>query len=291
MNGLKVSATPLLARLPQRRGLGIAALAIALMAPSAAFASAQISGSQQSVSVIAQNSSLKEILSALSQKFKLQFESSANLDKQISGAYRGSLQRVVSRLLEGYNFIITTNEDKVQVAVLGTENSRIASGASAQSGQNAAATPAATSDTGSASPHPSSPTTAVASAAIPVALIKSATSMPASSTASSSPPAPFELKVAQAPGPVPTPGPSTTSGPVPKPATSQMPMPTPSNNVPGISPSSPSGQGAALPMPTTSKPFPGMSGPTSQTPAASSPSGPASATAPTPTTPIRPTTK
>lgn len=109
MIGWKVSAMPVSAQPRQCRRLAAAALAIVLMAPAAAFASAQISGSQQAVSVDAQNTSIKEVLSALGQKFKLQLQSSANLDKPISGTYQGSLQHVVARLLEGYNFFIRTN--------------------------------------------------------------------------------------------------------------------------------------------------------------------------------------
>ena len=105
-----------------RRSSVVAALVAGLAAPSVtAMAAAQVSGSPQSVSVDAQNSSLKDILSALGKQFNIHYQSTANLDKQLSGTYEGSLRRVVARLLEGYNFIITTNQDMIEVTVLGTQ--------------------------------------------------------------------------------------------------------------------------------------------------------------------------
>lgn len=102
---------------------GASAVAICLaVAPAATFAAPQVSGSSQAVSINAQNSSIKDVLFALRQKFNLKFRSSANIDKQLTGTYQGSLLRVVTRLLEGYNFIIRSNQDRLEVTVLGTKN-------------------------------------------------------------------------------------------------------------------------------------------------------------------------
>jgi hypothetical protein len=107
----------------QRRFYIVGALAACVaIAPAPLFAAPKVSGSSQAVKIDAQNSSIKDVLSALGQKLNLQFQSSANLDKQLTGTYRGSLQRVVCRLLEGYNFIIRTNQGQLEVTVLGTQN-------------------------------------------------------------------------------------------------------------------------------------------------------------------------
>ena len=109
-----------------RRSFVAAVLVASLAAPSVtAMAAALVSGSPQNVSVDAQNSSLKDILSALGKQFNVHYQSTANLDKQLSGTYEGSLRRVVARLLEGYNFIITTNQDMIEVTVLGTQGLQI----------------------------------------------------------------------------------------------------------------------------------------------------------------------
>ena len=92
------------------------------VAPAVAVIAPQVNVSSETVSINAQNSSIKEVLFALRQKFDLQFQSSVNLDKKLTGTYQGSLLRVVSRLLQGYNFIIKSNKDRLEVTVFGTQN-------------------------------------------------------------------------------------------------------------------------------------------------------------------------
>jgi hypothetical protein len=104
-----------------------ALVACLAMASAAAFAAPRVSGSSDAVNINTQNSSVKDVLFALSQKFRLQLQSSANLDKQVTGIYRGSLLRVVSRLLEGYNYIIKSDQDRIEVTVLGTKNGPVGS--------------------------------------------------------------------------------------------------------------------------------------------------------------------
>ena len=252
MNTLMARAMSKSARSRQR--LGLAALVACLAAaPGVALASAQVSGTAQSVSVDAQNSTLKEVLSALGRNFHLQLQSSANLDKPISGTYHGSLQRIVARLLEGYNFIIQTNQGGLQVTVLGTQggpSTAVAAVASPSSGQ---ASPSRQTAAG-ARAVPSSPAPQIAAQA--KSTPKSSSSQASSSKSA---PPPFVFKVAEGPAPMPTPAPATTKGPMPGPATSQMPMPKPSSAMPSVSPPTATSS-AVLPVPTTSKPFPGFSG-------------------------------
>lgn len=119
-----VRAISTLAGLRRRQFCSVTALAACMaVAPAAAFAAPQVSGSSQAVSINAQNSSIKDVLSTLVQKFNLQFQSSTNLDKQLTGTYHGPLLQVVNRLLEGYNFIIRSNQDRLEVTVLGISGS------------------------------------------------------------------------------------------------------------------------------------------------------------------------
>ena len=101
---------------------GAATLAVLLaVAPTAALAIAEVSGSPQEVSIKAQNSSIEEILSALSREFHIQYHSSANLEKHLTGTYQGSLQRVLMRILEGHNFIVKANNGQIEVTIFGTQ--------------------------------------------------------------------------------------------------------------------------------------------------------------------------
>src|SRR5580704_15042215 len=144
-----------------RRSFVAAALVAGSAAPSTAMAAAQVSGSPQNVSVDAQNSSLKDILSALGKQFNIHYQSTANLDKQLSGTYEGTLRRVVARLLEGYNFIITSNQDMIEVTVLGTQSLQTGGAPSPITGSNAAAQSAQPSQETPTS-HPANPATVVA---------------------------------------------------------------------------------------------------------------------------------
>jgi hypothetical protein len=94
-----------------------AALAVA---PTSLLAEAQVQGTPEAVRIDTQNSSIEEVLTALGNAFELRYRSSANLAKQLSGTYEGSLQRVVARVLEGYDFVLRNNKGKIEITVLGT---------------------------------------------------------------------------------------------------------------------------------------------------------------------------
>ena len=255
-----------------RRSSVVAALVAGLAAPSVtAMAEAQISGSPQSVSVDAQNSSLKDILSALGKQFNVHYQSTANLDKQLSGTYEGSLRRVVARLLEGYNFIITTNQDMIEVTVLGTQTLQTGGAPSPITGSNAAAQPSQETPTS----HPANPATGVA----PSPSARVAEQHPGSTDRASSSPAPLPpFHVAEGPSLTPTPSDSPTAGPVLGPATSSAPEPKPSTAA-SVVPPMPVPATVELPMPTASKAFP-MSGETANPTPSAAPTAPPSPDAP-----------
>ncbi len=270
MKSLIVRANSVLTR-HRHRMCGSAALAIALVVPVVAFASARVSGSAQSVTVDAQNSSIKEILSVLTKQLNLQVRSSVDLDRQAAGTYQGSLPRVVARLLEGYNFIIKTNEQGIEVTVLGSQNDL--------STARAPGTPAGTY----IATHPSTPVESTASRVgkLPSSQALSIAQthhLAATGASRSSPdvaptrsavsnrdkpsdsaiPAP-SLDVAEASMRIPVPNSSNESGPVPRPGTTSLPSPkissAPSSLMP--IPTTPA-NAPVLPMPTSSTAFSGI---------------------------------
>jgi hypothetical protein len=250
-----------------RRSSVVAALVASLAAPPVtAMAAAQVSGSPQNVSVDAQNSSLKDILSALGKQFNVHYQSTANLDKQLSGTYEGSLRRVVARLLEGYNFIITTNQDMIEVTVLGTQGLQTGGAASPITGSNAAAQPSQETPT-SRSANP-----ALRAAPSPSARV--AEQHPGSTDNALSSPAPMPpFHVAEGPSLTPTPSDSPAAGPVLGPATASAPEPKPSSVAPPAPPM-PVPSTVELPMPTATTALP-MSGETANpTPSATSTAAP-----------------
>jgi hypothetical protein len=96
------------------------ALGIALaIAPTRARAETQVRGTPQAAVVEAQNATVGEILAALSDTFKVQFRSAANLDKRLSGTYAGTLEQVVSHILKGYDFVVKSGPAGLEITLLG----------------------------------------------------------------------------------------------------------------------------------------------------------------------------
>ena len=155
----------------------IMGLAVALvLAPTPLLAEAQIHGNPDAVRIDTQNSSIEDVLAALGKTFDLRYRSSANLAKQLSGTYEGSLQRVVARVLEGYDFVLRNNKGKIEITVLGARGAVPAAAvASATNSPKAApSTPAAPASAAppskaTADPAPGSPASTPDSKPIKVA--------------------------------------------------------------------------------------------------------------------------
>jgi hypothetical protein len=116
------------------------------IAPTPVLAEMQVRGSPEAVRVEARDTPVEEILAALSRVFGMHYQLSVNLDKRLSGTYVGSLPRVLTRILDGYNFVLKTDNGSIAVTVVGTPNA--AAAVPASSGpkvvrQPAAAAPAA----------------------------------------------------------------------------------------------------------------------------------------------------
>ena len=84
-----------------------------------ALAELQVRGSPEAVRIEAQDAPVEDILAALSRAFGMDYQLSINVDKRLSGAYVGSLPRVLTRILDGYNFILKTNNGSFTVTVVG----------------------------------------------------------------------------------------------------------------------------------------------------------------------------
>jgi hypothetical protein len=206
------------------------ALGIALaIVPTWARAETQIGGTPQAVVVEARNATVEEILVALTDTFKVQFRSAANLDKRLTGTYEGTLQQAVSRILKGYDFVVKSGQSGLEITLLGAGKPVAVIGTRAAA-KLAEATPAA-------APTPTA-TADNAGRVVPVPI--------------SGGPTP-QIRVAQGPAPIPTPpAPGAPPGPVPQLGSGPVPTPTPPQ--PGAAPTPmpplPAGSSAAVPAPT-----------------------------------------
>ena len=189
-----------------------AALSVALAtAPTSVLAEARVLGSQAAVTIEAQDSSIEEILTALSNKLGIRYRSTASLERRLSGAYVGPLPRVLKRVLDGYNFVVKTEGGTTTIAVFGALNAPTTARASFPS------------DVDLARPLPS------ASTAAPLPPIESAEPHPfpsAALPANGGAPAPVpELRQSAMPAPTPLASSSTGTLPLPGPEPSKATPP------------------------------------------------------------------
>jgi hypothetical protein len=98
-------------------------LSVALaIASTPVLAEIQVRGNPEAVTIEARDTSIEEALAALSRAFDMDYQSSVDLDKRLYGTYVGSLSRVVTRILQGYNFVLKTDNGSIAVTVVGTPN-------------------------------------------------------------------------------------------------------------------------------------------------------------------------
>ena len=96
-----------------------AILLAALFPAPFVWAEARITGNPDAVRVEARNAPVEEVMAALGTSFGLRYRSTVSSSRRITGTYEGSLQRVVTRLLDGYNFVMKTSPGGVEVMVYG----------------------------------------------------------------------------------------------------------------------------------------------------------------------------
>jgi hypothetical protein len=95
----------------------VAALACGLA--TSAVAEVRVEGNLNALRITAGGEPLSEILSAFGARFPVEYRTSVPLDAAINGAYSGSLSQVVSRLLDGYNYVIKQDSALTEILVFG----------------------------------------------------------------------------------------------------------------------------------------------------------------------------
>jgi hypothetical protein len=99
------------------RPLALAILAIFANAAPLAGAEIHVAGAAGAVQLEVNDATVDEALTALG-ALGLRYRTAVALDRRITGTYKGPLARIVSRLLQEYNFVVQTSSDGVQATVL-----------------------------------------------------------------------------------------------------------------------------------------------------------------------------
>jgi hypothetical protein len=195
-----------------------------------ALAELRVGGNANAVTIDAQNTPIREILDTLGKTFDVRFQSTANLEKQITGTYEGSLSKVLIRILEGYSVIMKTSKEGIQVTVLGTKN---ASGVAA-----AAVSPASTvavADTVAQAAPPALagnnaetplPTTASSNASMALMVVAEGPAPPVPTAGAPDSANTMQVRPSTVAPPTPVVGSSQAAFPIGKATTSLPPVPT-----------------------------------------------------------------
>ncbi len=112
--------------------------------PSYVFGEVRVEGEPDAVNLDVRDTSVADVLAALGGAFNLQVRSAANLNQQVTGIYKGPLNRVLTRLLREYDFVYVEGaEGRLEVVVLRAHGGGPAVGPAPQNpdSRTAAATP------------------------------------------------------------------------------------------------------------------------------------------------------
>jgi len=96
-------------------------LATALTCGLATIACAEVhvEGNPVAVRVTTSQDAIADVLSAFAATFNVQYRTAIPLDAAASKSYSGSFGQVISRLLDGYNYVIKKDQETIEIVVFG----------------------------------------------------------------------------------------------------------------------------------------------------------------------------
>jgi hypothetical protein len=107
------------ATLGKHGGLLVAVTALACALATTASAEIHVEGNLSALRVTTSGDMLSDVLSAFGALLPVKYRTSVPLDVEVDGAYSGSLSQVVSRLLDGYNYVIKQDSELTEIIVFG----------------------------------------------------------------------------------------------------------------------------------------------------------------------------
>jgi hypothetical protein len=102
------------------RTAGVLVLAI-LMTVNAfsACAEVRVEADARAVRVDASQASVADVLTALGPSFNVRYRTVMPLQGVVNGSYSGSVERVLSRVLDGYNYVLKRDKVGIEVLIIG----------------------------------------------------------------------------------------------------------------------------------------------------------------------------
>jgi hypothetical protein len=102
----------------RRYALGLATALICGLA-TAAGADVRVDGTPAAVRVETERAAISDVLSAFAGKFNVTYRSAIPLDAVADATYAGSFGQVISRLLDGYNYVVKKHGETTEITVFG----------------------------------------------------------------------------------------------------------------------------------------------------------------------------
>ena len=99
--------------------LGVLLGALIQLTPISALAEVVVVGQADALQLEANDTTVDEVLARLGKRFNVKYRRSAVLDQSISATYKGTLHQVISRMLNGYNFVMKISGAQIEVWILG----------------------------------------------------------------------------------------------------------------------------------------------------------------------------
>ena len=102
----------------------LAFASLLVVAPSLASDGVRVTGTAEKLRLEASNATVDNALATLRSAVDFKCLCSSPLDRRVTGVYQGNIRRVLSRLLEGYDYVIKTSPSgAVEMIVLRTNGS------------------------------------------------------------------------------------------------------------------------------------------------------------------------
>ena len=86
---------------------------------ASARAEVHVEGSPAAVRITTSQDAIADVLSAVAATFNVGYRTAIPLDAPANAAYAGSFGQVMSRLLDGYNYVIKTDQGSTEIVVFG----------------------------------------------------------------------------------------------------------------------------------------------------------------------------
>jgi hypothetical protein len=84
----------------------------------------RVRGSAAAVQLDARRSRITDVLSALGAAFDISYRTLIVLDEERDGRYSGSLRHVISRVLDGYDYVIDVQDSKLDILIVSRHGER-----------------------------------------------------------------------------------------------------------------------------------------------------------------------